>query len=252
MAPVISDPIPTENNSPLALLQPQVTALGAIYAQCVADQETSLALVKAVNAISAIERIVLPLDKSIEFPVYAQSMKELQLALLSAATGNYRQAFTSLRLFFELFLSGIEFSASIRLFLGWKLGRENIVWNRLVDKEQGIFSKSFCGLFFEDLVEETLQYRTMACTVFSECSQYVHGNPSSTAKLPQSLMFQRETVLEWALKLDTMHLVVSFAYASRYLMELDDAQKEIVKHDLLDQLGTIESVRLVLGGAAGG
>lgn len=238
--------------SPLDFLKPQVNTLVKIFDQCLTDPVAASALIKASNSISTIERIILPLKNNFEFPVYVQSTKELQYALLAAATGNYRQAFSSLRLFFELFLAGIEFSASARLFLGWNLGRENIVWNRLVDVENGIFSKNFCCLFFDDLKEEASQYRALASTVFSECSQFVHGNPKATAKLPQSLQFHQEIVLNWTSKLDTMHLVISFAYTSRYLLGLSEADKESVKDDLLEQLEILEPVRLILGGTTGG
>ncbi len=240
------------NATPLSShLQPQVDALNAIFAQGVIEVDVAAPLLKAVNSISAIERLTIPLRPRFEYPVYEQAAKELQYALLGVSIGNYRQAFGSLRLFFELFLSGIEFSSSERLFRGWLLGRENIVWNRLIDIENGVLSRNFCALFFDELKEDVPQYRVMAGTVYSECSRFVHGNPSANALLPATLQFRKQIILDWTDKLDTMMLILTFAYSLRYLLDLDEASKESVKEDLLDQLGTVEPIRVVLGGAGG-
>ena len=149
-------------------------------------------------------------------------------------------------------LAAIDFSTNERLFLGWSLGRADITWTRLADTQEGVLSKNFCSLFPLDLADHAQNYRTMASTVYRECSEFVHGNPSANSKLPEFLEFKKETALDWCSKLDTMYLVCVFLFSVRYLQGLTPKQLEKVKPDVLDQLAHLAPIRDCLGGVIGG
>lgn len=233
-------------------IRPQLSQLNSIFEQCVADAEVCVALTKALTSIAGLEQILNSVRDKQEYPVYIQALQEIQYSLLSVSIGNYRHAYSSLRLFFELCLAGIEFSTNLRYFRGWALGREDIFWTRLSDTENGVISKNFCKLFFAELVDEAPRFRSLASTVYRECSEFVHGNPQATSTLPDTLQFKSETTLDWANKLDTMCLVITFVFSVRYLVELPAESSENVKEYILAQIGHLEPIREILGGVVGG
>lgn len=165
-------------------MRPQLNQLNSIFDQCVADADVSVALTKALASITGLEKILNSVQAKHEHAVYIQALQEIQYSLLSVSIGNYRHAYSSLRLFFELSLAAVEFSTNLRYFRGWALGREDIFWTRLSDSENGVLSKNFCTIFFSELVDEAPGFRTLASTVYRECSEFVHGNPLATSTLP--------------------------------------------------------------------
>ena len=181
--------------------------------------------------------------KSLTRSVFTQAIQEAQYGIFLISIGSYRNAYSSLRLFFELSLAAIDFSTNERQFLLWSLGRADISWNRLSEAQDGVLSKNFCSIFPLDLADHAQSYRTMATTVYRECSEFVHGNPSATSKLPEFLQFKKETVLDWCGKLDTMYLVFIFLFSVRYLPSLTLEKKEIVKADVLEQLAHLAPIR---------
>lgn len=233
-------------------IRPQLIQLNSIFEQCVADECVSTALTKALASIAELEQILNSVSGKQEYPVYIQALQEIQYSLLSVSVGNYRHAYSSLRLFFEFCLAGIEFSANLRYFRGWELGREDIFWARLSDSENGVISKNFCTLFFSELADEAPRFRILASTVYRECSEFVHGNPQATSTLPDTLQFKKGAPIDWANKLDTMCLVITFVFSVRYLVELPAESRENVKEYILAQIGHFEPIREVLGGVVGG
>lgn len=217
-----------------------------------ADLEIEQQLKKSVSLIATLESIQQTVSARYEYVVLQQATDEGKHAIFLLSIGSYRNAYSSLRLFFDLNLAAIDFSTNQRQFLNWTLGRGDISWSRLSDPEEGVLSKSFCGLFPIDLSDHAKSYRTMATSVYRECSEYVHGNPSTNSKLPVFPEFRKEIVLDWCSKLDTMYLVCIFLFSVRYLTELSPEQLEKVKPDLLDQVSHLTQIRDYLGGAIGG
>lgn len=233
-------------------IRPQLRQLNSIFEQCVADEEASTALTKALASITGLEKILNSVSDKQEHPVYIQALQEIQYSLLSVSIGNYRHAYSSLRLFFELCLVAVEFSTNLRYLQGWALGKEDIFWARLSDSENGVMSKNFCTLFFPELADEVPRFRILAGTVYRECSEFVHGNPQATSTLPDTLQFKKERTIDWSNKLDSMCLVITFIFSVRYLVELPAASRENAKGHILAQIGHLEPIREVLGGVVGG
>lgn len=233
-------------------LTPLSEATRVVLQAVLSDQDTEKQVKKSVSSIATLESLQNQVSTRYESAVFRQAIDEGKHAIFLLSIGSYRNAYSSLRLFFELNLAAIDFSTNQRLFLAWTLGRADISWSRLSDAEEGVLSKNFCNLFPIDLSEHAKNYRTMATTVYRECSEYVHGNPAANSKLPDFPQFSKSIVLDWCDKLDTMCLVCIFLFSVRYLAELQPSQAEAVKADIMDQLSHLAPVRDFLGGSIGG
>jgi hypothetical protein len=230
----------------------QLTKMNEIFNSGIANPKVSAALARSLHIIVAMERITASVNTRPEHLVYIQALREVQHSMLSVCIGSYRQAYASLRLFFELSLCAVEFSVDQRYFRSWQLGNDDISWSRLSDLDTGVLSKSFTKLFFPELDEHVVEFRVMALSVYRECSEYVHGNPNTTATLPLVLSLKEGVVLDWANKLDTIALIVTFTFVSRYLRDMPNEPRESIKEYVLDQLGYLGPIRGLLGGTVGG
>jgi len=183
-----------------------------------------------------------------EASVLERGLIEYQFGLIAVTVGRYRHAFASLRLSLEYFLATVDFSANERLLRLWENGRQDIVWQRFVDKEIGVLSKSFVGAFWEDMKEHVPRYQALAEKVYRECSEYVHGNCLASSKLPSVLAFSTDAVLEWEAKARVVHLVALFALTVRYLPDLSEDAHKRIEPVITDHLGHLAEVREALGG----
>ncbi len=183
-----------------------------------------------------------------ELPLLIAALREYQFGLLALVLGQYRQAFMALRLFLELGLSGVLFSANELDFRLWLGGSKDIVWNRVVDPESGVFSKTFVRAFFESLEDEAPQYKNIAESVFRECSEYVHGNAYTHNRLPDSLRFEQNIFFDWHEKAKSARVVLSFALSLRYLHFVDKTSLRVLEPIIVDDLGHISAIRALLGG----
>ena len=78
-----------------------------------------------------------------EAPVLQAAMREYQFSLLALSFGQYRAAFSALRLSLELCFAAIQWSANERELREWKRGQRDSNWGSLVDSDNGILSKQF-------------------------------------------------------------------------------------------------------------
>ncbi|MBJ7899084.1 MAG: hypothetical protein GC158_03960 [Cyanobacteria bacterium RI_101] len=177
---------------------------------------------------------------------------EYQYALLAVVQGQYRQAFMALRLFLELALGAVHFSANELELRIWLKNQRDIKWKSLVDQESGVFSKKFVKAFYEDLEEEASQYGIIAAKIYRECSEYVHGNAGTHHTLPETLEFIESKFIDWQKKATDSRLVVSFALCTRYLLELDQQKRDFLELAVLDTLGHISAIRSLFDKYGGG
>jgi hypothetical protein len=175
------------------------------------------------------------------------ALSEYQFALLAVALGQYRQSFMSLRLSLELLLGCVYYSANELKLRLWMKGTQDIVWSALIDHENGVFSKSFVGVFYEDLADAARQYGAIAEKVYRECSEYVHGNASTHNAQSGKVNFQEQAFRDWHEKAKSARLASSFALCARYVLLLMPSQRTGLETVLLDNLGHIPAVRAILG-----
>ncbi len=175
------------------------------------------------------------------------ALGEYQFSLLAVVQGQYRQAFMALRLSFELLLGTVHFSANELHLRQWLKGKRDLVWNTIIDGQNGIFSKEFVGTFYDDLVQEAPQYRAIAETVYRECSEYVHGNALTQSTISAQVSFQPHIFVEWHIRAKAIRLAASFALCARYIRIAHVTQRLSLESVLLDNLGHISVVRQLFG-----
>lgn len=195
-----------------------------------------------------LEKWIKVLNNRPEVELLEMALREYQYALLALVQGQYRQAFMALRLFLELTLSVVHFSANELNFRIWQRNQGDIKWNNLINLETGVFSKSFIEAFYEDLADEAPHYYAIAGNVYRECSEYVHGNAYTHGILSDKLEFINDVFFDWHKKAKSIRLVVSFALSVRYLNFLSQHDKELIEPIIIDELGHISVIRDFFGG----
>jgi len=178
-----------------------------------------------------------------EVAVLESAVKEYQFSLFALVTGQYRYAFSGLRLFFELMLSTVQFSAHEIDFRMWSKDEKDINWNSIKNLENGIFSKNFIRAFNPELADNGKQYSAIAETVYRECSEFVHGNAATHRQLPSNIEFQKSACQAWHEKATTMRLVIIFAFSARYLNYISNSAKNGIEPVVLDFLGHLNGIQ---------
>lgn len=174
------------------------------------------------------------------------SIREYQQGLISLIQGQYRQAFNSLRFYLEHSLASINFSANEFNLRLWMRGEQDIYWSKIIDLDNGVFSKNFVRAFCDDLSEFAPGFGTMAGSLYRQCSEFTHGNYSSQLKLPSTLEFREDIFRDWHEKANTAHLIVTFALCSRYILFLNKEQKNQLEGSIVERLGYIPIIQGLL------
>jgi len=200
------------------------------------------------NYVSDFEKWIEVLSGRPESEALKSALREYQYGLLAVVLGQYRQAFMALRVFLELSLGAVYFSAHEVELRIWLKGERDVAWQCLVDPDSGVFAKRFVRAFFADLADDAPQYRALAERVYRECSEYVHGNPMTGQAIPDGLAFSEKLFMDWHAKAASVRLAISFALCARYLATLDGEAQARLEDVVTDELGHIAAVRAVFGG----
>jgi len=166
---------------------------------------------------------------------------EFQMALVALVIGNYRQAFMSLRFTLETSLAAIKLSTSLVDLALWRRGQRDIYWANIVDENLGVFSVDFVRAFFEELSPEAKHINGLAQSVYRQCSEFVHGNPS--AQIPKSLTFIEHSITGWGEAFKSTRYILMFALALRYMRELSPEHLHSLEHQIIDELGHLTPIR---------
>ncbi|MGJ5080663.1 hypothetical protein [Bradyrhizobium sp. HKCCYLS3013] len=209
------------------------------------DREALEAFTRSHNFAADFELLLATIEERPEAEVMGLAIREYQFALYAIAAAKYRHATISLRLFFELSLSSIHFSANEFHLREWQVKKRDINWNALTDPSDGVFAHNFIEAFNPGMERLGKQYATLAGTVYRECSEYVHGNRHTynLSDTDQSIRFERDQLINWAARADTIRLCILFAFACRYLRLIGKPQRIKLEHLMLDSFGTISTVR---------
>jgi hypothetical protein len=205
---------------------------------------SAAAYTKSHSFIRDLELMIDALENRPEVFLLAQSVREYQHGLFFAATGHYRQAFVSLRMFMELALASVLFSSCEYSLRRWMRGEQDISWAAIIDSENGVLSTNYVKAFFEELSESAPGYRAIARTLYRECSEYLHGN-YGTWSAPERLEFSDGDFVGWHEKAGSCLLVTFFCLAVRYLPGFAPTELAAVEGPMIDHLGHIDQVRRV-------
>ncbi len=183
-----------------------------------------------------------PQEKRILETVSAQ----LESSNYSLIVGLYRQAFSSLRLALEMGLGAIYFSASKIEMHEWLDGRRDIKWSRIIDEDNGVYSKRFIMAFFPDLVDDAGEYRANAISVYRKLSEYVHGNNETWINGSIKIMYKNELFKQYCQYYKRVTESILFAATCRYAKTFDDNERESMQF-LPEEFNHIEKIRELFG-----
>lgn len=183
-----------------------------------------------------------PQEKEILVTVSTQ----LESATLNLTLGQYRQAFSSLRLALEMGLAAIYFSANKMELHEWLDGRTDIKWSKLVDKENGVLSNRFANAFFSECVSYTDDYREKAISTYRKLSEYVHGNNETWEKSGLKLSFNLDLLDFYFESYKSTAEVILFAAVCRYTRLFDEPTRESLQF-IPEEFNHISEIRELFG-----
>ncbi|GAB3767646.1 hypothetical protein GCM10028818_00840 [Spirosoma horti] len=192
--------------------------------------------------ISDFEKWLEVLNKRPEKTMLEASLREYQFSLLAVIQGQYRHAYSSLRLFLELALGAVYLSANELELRVWLRSQRDLQWSPIIG-ENGIFTKRFVDAFFEELTEEAPHYCTIARTVYRECSEFVHGNAHTHDVIPEQIKFDTILFKQWLENARSIRMVICFSFCVRYLTSLDSESKSKLELAVLGELNHLRPIR---------
>jgi len=173
---------------------------------------------------------------------------QLETATLNLSLGLYRQAFSSLRLAFEMGLGLIYFSINKLEHNEWLNGDNDIKWAKLINEDDGVLSKRFSKAFFYEFEEIVNEYNGKAKKVYREMSEYVHGNSDTWQESGLSLKYNEELKNKYFELFKEVSEILLFVLNCRYLKSFNEEQVDSISEFLLEDLGHIAAIRKFLNG----
>jgi hypothetical protein len=175
------------------------------------------------------------------------ALTEAACGLYLLASGLYRPAFTSLRLFVELSLGSVHFSVNRLELAEWTVGTKDIVWSALVDEDNGILSKRYARAFFPELAPEVDAMNSKIRVLYRELSEHVHGNRETLATLLEQITCSTEGNSFWFDHFFRVCEVVIFSLSLRFLKELEPDERANIVESTNSNIGHIQVIRDYLG-----
>lgn len=170
---------------------------------------------------------------------------QLIASSLNLGLGLYRQAFATLRLSLEMGLSVSYFSVHKLDHLEWENGKKDIKWSELTSKENGVFSKRFCLVFFPELEEYLESFLSESLETYRALSEFVHGN-YQTWKESGIIIKKNDSLIEsYFQKLSKVSEVILFSLCCRYLKSFSSNQYDEVDF-LIQELNYVIPIRELL------
>jgi hypothetical protein len=195
------------------------------------------------NFLADLDKLRTAIDYRPEAEMLSYAAREYELALFLLVQGQYRPAFSGLRLFLELSLASIQFSASEIDYWRWAAEKRDLYWQSMTDESNGIFSAHFIEAFFPEISEHGKQFGALARAVYRELSQYVHGNPSTHSSVSDGLAFDETMFERWHSHAESCRIVLIFAFSSRFLMKITRAKANELEEIVFDSLGNLKPIR---------
>ncbi|QXE36672.1 hypothetical protein KQY30_23100 [Streptomyces sp. GMY02] len=173
--------------------------------------------------------------------------RDFGLAFYAAMSGLYRQAFSSLRSFLEVtvgatYLSSLEFKRR-----QWVSGILDISWSSITSKDDGLYSTPFLKEFCPEAIEEREEMHEKLRQAYRRCSEYIHGNVSTSQLLPTNISYREDIAKEWLSVATSTLTAVIHCLMVRYYKDLPETGKGAVEGSLEDHFSHLISARQLLG-----
>ncbi|WP_432673149.1 hypothetical protein [Flavobacterium sp. SM2513] len=173
---------------------------------------------------------------------------QLESATLNMTYGMYRQAYSSLRLAFELGLGAIHFSVHKLEHNEWINGENDIKWSKLIDEDNGVLSDRFSNAFFPELKVLMKDYNNKSKKIYRTLSEFVHGNNETWTKSGLSMEYNEELKNEYFSLYKSVAEILIFVMCCRYLKTFNQKQKEVISVFIFEEMQHIAPIREFLGG----
>ena len=199
-----------------------------------------------INCIVSFNNLII--DK-LEKENWLNVTNQLEASIFSAINGMYRQAFTSLRLAFELGLGSIAFSVDKISFYEWLQGINDIRWSVITNVNDGIFSERYLKALFPTAISIKDELQSLSSITYRRLSEYVHGNNKTLQTHGLKLKYSDENLKFF---LEQFNLVIELLLASLFIRYAQNSSRnELEKFDFLQEiLGHHDCIREFLGGAS--
>ena len=185
---------------------------------------------------------------SVEYEGYLSvARKELAAAEFCAASGLYRQAFASLRLFLELSFASVYFSAHEFERRRWEADLADFSWANALDDQAGLLSKDFVRAFQPLLVEHSGRYSANAAVTYRYCSQFIHGKASHSRKLPVGVEYSGAVLDDWLTHAKKAGESVLFLLVMRYGEKLNEVETDDLLAATEERFANLSGLRRMIG-----
>jgi hypothetical protein len=216
---------------------------GELLAEMLGDAESLSSFTQSNDYGNDLEKLTASLGNRPEAIIWRLAGREYQFALTEAAVANYRHAYMALRLSMELSLGAIYFSAYEIKLRRWLSGTADILWEPIINKDEGIYSKNFITAFGPDFATDGAQYGTLVAVAYRECSEFVHGNLHTHVDPNEPMKFDKGAFMLWNERANSVRLGVLFAYAARYLAFMSAESKNSLEAIMTGDLGHLAGVQ---------
>jgi hypothetical protein len=173
--------------------------------------------------------------------------KELVLAEYCVASGLYRPAYTSLRLFLELGFASVHFSVNEFERRKWLSDRLDFSWSAALQDDSGLLSHTFVREFSPTLIADARVYARAAQECYRHCSQFVHGKAALSSQLPASIEYSEAVVSDWCTTALNAAESLLFLLYIRYGEELDANGTPALQESIVARFGHLHAVRMLVG-----
>jgi hypothetical protein len=186
-----------------------------------------------------------------ELPALNAAVDELDSGFHNLASGQYHEAYGSLRLSLELGIATIHFSVEEFALRQWLRDKKDIIWAQLIqenDKDKYLLTSDFVSAFNEDMGGRWNQYRVLAATLHRELSTHVHGAASKN-RSSRTLTFKKSQAIDWLTKCQDAHLSWQYVMLARYsehLLTRKATLSSAFKDMLRAMFGNIDEARAIL------
>lgn len=215
-----------------------------IMNECIIDANTFALQVTSHNSLKDFEKLlaVIPGEERV---IFIQACREYQYSLEAVLYGHYRHAFSSLRLSLELFTGAVYFSAHQMKLRLWMQGSDDLFWSTITDPDKGVYSHDFMKAYSPSLGPYRNQYMNLSSAVYRECSEYVHGNPTTHEDASLIVSFDDDKFKDFHDKVATVRLCILFQFASRYLAGLSSDSRNMIEHIVVEAFGDLPEVQAI-------
>jgi len=180
------------------------------------------------------------LKNKVDTTILVSAITEYEFSFQAVLNGQYRYAFTAQRYFLEQICRYIYLSTNELDLRHWKLGLKDISWSFLIDKDNGIFSKTFIRAFYNEVEGEGTHMITLSSKLYRETSEYIHGNFNKVVGMPPQLSFEPLLLNKWLDFVETSKFITVFLLAIRFSKDFSNTELDKIGDNIKEELGGIE------------